>query len=107
MGTHPIFESDFDCLTEKMGRNRRDKSDRRKQKGNGSSNQGIDEKTRKPVFEKNNASGQVTKNDQLLSSTVCSISHPKLPDMDAIRPCSSNLYNIFIFSYLLEALWGQ
>ena len=56
-----------------MGRNRRDKSDRRKQKGNGSSNQGIDEKTRKPVFEKNNASGQVTKNDQLLSSTVCSI----------------------------------
>ena len=27
--------------------------------------------------------------------------------MDAIRPCSSNLYNIFIFSYLLEALWGQ
>ena len=27
--------------------------------------------------------------------------------MDAIRPCSSNLYSIFIFSYLLEALWGQ
>merc|ERR1712130_523911 len=27
MGTHPIFESDFDCLTERMGKTSKDKRD--------------------------------------------------------------------------------
>jgi len=32
MGTHPIFESDFDCLTEKFDKRRRKFNDRRKLK---------------------------------------------------------------------------
>jgi len=29
MGTHPIFESDFDCLTEKVGNGKKEKEKRR------------------------------------------------------------------------------
>jgi len=32
MGTHPIFESDFDCLTEWICRNEEEKVEREKRK---------------------------------------------------------------------------
>jgi len=46
MGTHPIFESDFDCLTEKMAVTKKVKS----QMGYGSTNSDISSiKPRKPT----------------------------------------------------------
>ena len=48
-----------------MGRNRRDKSDRRKQK--------VEVEARNKSAKSNQTTNQPTKNDQILSNIVCSI----------------------------------
>ena len=51
-------------------------------------------------------SKQTRKADLSLSKLLSQISHPQMPQ-ESLQPWSETFFALFIFIYLIDALWGQ